>query len=69
MEKRVDKEDKSLLIGKRNKDVFSQELMTWAPGFKDLATWPTESSLCTGALHAGLCASDYIEFPFKSGRN
>lgn len=48
MEKRVDREDKSLLIDKRNKDVFSQELMTWAPGFKDLATWPTESSLCTG---------------------
>ena len=37
MHKRVDREDKSLLIGKRNKDVFSQELyMTWAPSFKDL---------------------------------
>ena len=50
MDKRVDREDKSLLIGKRNKDVFSLELMTWVPSFKDLATWPTESSLCTGAL-------------------
>ena len=52
MDKRVDREDKSLLIGKRNKDVFSLELMTWVPSFKDLATWPTESSLCTGALQA-----------------
>ena len=52
MDKRVDREDKSLLIGKRNKDVFSLELMTWVPTFKDLATWPTESSLCTGALQA-----------------
>ena len=50
MDKRVDREDKRLLIGKRNKDVFCQEPMTWAPSFKDLATWPTEFSLCTGAL-------------------
>lgn len=69
MDKRVDREDKSLLIGKRNKDVFSLELMTWVPSFKDLATWPTESSLCTGALQGYMLLTTDTEFPFQSGRN
>ena len=64
MDKRVDREDKSLLIGKRNKDVFSLELMTWVPSFKDLATWPTESSLCTGALQGYMLLTTQ-SFPFK----
>lgn len=64
MDKRVDREDKSLLIGKRNKDVFSLELMTWVPTFKDLATWPTESSLCTGALQGYMLLTTQ-SFPFK----
>ena len=64
MAKRVDREDKSLLIGKRNKDVFSLELMTWVPSFKDLATWPTESSLCTGALQGYMLLTTQ-SFPFK----
>ena len=63
MDKRVDREDKSLSIGKRNKGAY--DMGSWFQRLSNLAYgvflmhWGT----------TGLYASDYIEFPFQSGRN